>query len=798
MRTKLLSRAIALACFALVTTLAHAQTWTTLTTRPPAGISLCMLLTDGGVMCQSGSAWYKLTPDSSGSYLNGAWSGLASLPSGYVPDAFASAVLADGRVVVVGGEYNNGNFALTNLGAIYDPNANTWTMLPLPPSTGSPNHLQCIGDAPAAVLADGRLLVGSKLFQDLAVLDPATLSWSIVSATGKTDGFNSEEGWTLLPDGSFFTLDVKNAPSSERFLLTGPAAGIWANSGNTLQDLHTPTTSGPITAPGCPVYNPPGEIGPTLLRPDGTVFAVGANGFTGIYTPPAAGSTDPGAWAQGPQLPSGLNVEDGPGAVLPSGHVLFGASPGATGAGLQYFEFDGASLTGVPAPARAASDATYFTSLLVLPSGQVMFVDGSTTVQLYTPAGSPAYDPAWAPTIIGAPPTVNNATTYQISGTQFNGLNQGTAFGDESQNPTNYPLVRIVNNTTGHVFYAKTHDHSSMGVATGSTTVFTNFDVPANIEAGAATLQVVANGIPSAAVAVTVVNPNNPTATAASSSPNPSVFGQLVTFISTTTSSAGPPAGTVTFTEGATVWASNVTVDAAGRASFSTTALAVASHTITATFTGTAGWTNSSGSAAPQVVHKAATATAVSSSANPSVFSQPVTFTATVAATAPGSGVPAGTVNFRNGNATLGTGTLNGSGIATFTTSTLAVGTHSITAVYGGSTGFNTSTSLALTQTVNKDATTTTVTSSFNPSVHNQSVTFTATVAANAPGTARTTGTVTFKDGARTLRSVGLSAGHASFTTSTLSTGAHQITAVYGGSSSFLTSTSPVLVQTVN
>src|SRR5437870_3682003 len=117
-------------------------------------------------------------------------------------------------------------------------------------------------------------------------------------------------------------------------------------------------------------------------------------------------------------------------------------------------------------------------------------------------------------------------------------------------------------------------------------------------------------------------------------------------------------------------------------------------------------------------------------------------------------------------------------------------------AVYGGSTSFNTSTSPALTQTVNSD-TTTTVTSSLNPSVHNQAVTFTATVVANAPGTAAPTGTVTFKEGNRTLGSGSLSASHASFTISNLSKGTHPITAVYGGSSGFLTSTSPVLTQTV-
>jgi hypothetical protein len=131
-------------------------------------------------------------------------------------------------------------------------------------------------------------------------------------------------------------------------------------------------------------------------------------------------------------------------------------------------------------------------------------------------------------------------------------------------------------------------------------------------------------------------------------------------------------------------------------------------------------------------------------------------------------------------------------------TSTLAVGARSITAVYGGSANFKTSTSPVLTLTVNQDSTTSKVTSSRNPSTHNRSVTFTATVVANAPGKATPTGTVTFKDGSTTLGSGSLSSGKATYSTSRLSTGTHQITVVYGGSSSFLTSTSPVLVQTVN
>jgi hypothetical protein len=145
------------------------------------------------------SDWWKLTPDVNGSYLNGTWSQLATLPSGYVPLYFASAVLADGRVVIVGGEYNNGQFSLTDMGAVYDPIANTWILL------APPEGWAFIGDSQSCVLPDGRFLLGRKLDMQDAALDPSTLTWKRLDHTGKYDG-NSEEGWTLLPDGTGFHL----------------------------------------------------------------------------------------------------------------------------------------------------------------------------------------------------------------------------------------------------------------------------------------------------------------------------------------------------------------------------------------------------------------------------------------------------------------------------------------------------------------------------------------------------------------------------------------------------------------
>jgi hypothetical protein len=466
------------------TSISQAQTLRTLVHQPPGGAFLSFLLTDGSVMCQANSSsdWWKLTPDISGSYLNGTWSQLATLPSGYVPDDFASAVLADGRVVIDGGEYNNGAFTLTNLGAIYDPIANTWTSLPAPPGW------DFIGDSPSVVLPDGRFLVGRKLDMQMAVLDPATLTWTLLGSTGKSD-FNAEEGWTLLPDGTVFTFDVKNAPNSERYFVS---TQTWMTAGSTIVDLHSPSPFGclPYGDHGQFCYYPPGEVGPAVLRPDGTVFATGSYstagpGHTAIWTPGPT-TTDPGTWTVGPDFPNNDNAGDSFAALLTNGNVLVLGNSG------RLYEFNGVTLT---------PTLSTFGCLLVLPTGEVL-VTGS-GAQLYTPANT-TFSRSWAPRIKTFPATVVRGSTYQITGRQFNGLSQAASFGDELETSTNYPLVRIKNKATGHVFYARTHDHSTMAVATGTARVSTNFDVPAGTETGASTLQVIANGIPSKPVNITV------------------------------------------------------------------------------------------------------------------------------------------------------------------------------------------------------------------------------------------------------------------------------------------------------
>jgi hypothetical protein len=288
-----------------------------------------------------------------------------------------------------------------------------------------------------------------------------------------------------------------------------------------------------------------------------------------------------------------------------------------------------------------------------------------------------------------------------------------------------------------------------------------------------------------------------PTSTGLVSSLNPSVSGQSVTFTATVTAGTGTPAGTVNFKDGSTVLAT-VTLGANAQASYSTSSLSVGSHSITAAYAGNANFAASTSPAITQNVSAPSlvtTTTTVTSSLNPSVSGQPVTFTASVTAA---SGTPAGTVNFLDGSTVLTTVTLGSNAQATYTTSSLSVGSHSITAAYSGNATFAASTSGVITQTVTAPAktnTSTKVTSSQNPSRSGQQVTFTATISESSSATP--TGTMRFLDGTTTLATVNINGNSVTYRTSSLSIGSHSITAVYSGDQNFNGSTSPALTQTV-
>jgi hypothetical protein len=354
-------------------------------------------------------------------------------------------------------------------------------------------------------------MLANALTTQQALLNAGPLTWA-ATGSGKADD-NNEEGWTLLWDGNVLTVDAyvnfyPNCPldptGSELYLTL---LGSWISAGSTIVKL-----------PDCGPPNKSFELGPQVLRPDGTVIAFG--GTTSGVAHSAIFDSGTRNWAQGPDIPtvSGTpyTLADAPAALLPSANVLFAASRsnwetnGAFPPLTHFFEVaygtNNVTQVGDPSASDVASTNSYEWNFLVLPTGRILACETDfPNVWIYTPAGNA--DPAWAPHITGLTPynfTFWTGSTYLAYGRQFNGLSQGAAYGDDVQAATNYPLVQIVNATTGHVFYARTFGPSTMGIGpeddeSNQVYAFTHFTVPtkSEIEAGYSYLYVVVNGITS-------------------------------------------------------------------------------------------------------------------------------------------------------------------------------------------------------------------------------------------------------------------------------------------------------------
>jgi hypothetical protein len=289
-----------------------------------------------------------------------------------------------------------------------------------------------------------------------------------------------------------------------------------------------------------------------------------------------------------------------------------------------------------------------------------------------------------------------------------------------------------------------------------------------------------------------------PTTTALSTSTANAVVGQIETLTATVTTPINTPIGTVFFRDGDTLLGS-APVDGSGHATLQTS-LFVGTHALTATFFGVSGFADSTSAAATLTVSRATTTLTLGSSVNPAVTGQAVTFTAQVAAVAPGAGTPTGTVTFKDGNVVLGTVAVGPGGTAAFMTSFAAAGGHTVTAIYSGDATFVGSTQ-TLTEQVNaaptRKATTLALFASGNPVVVGQAVTFTATVR-DPSGTGTPTGTVTFFVGNTVVARVTLDAnGQARIRGSFSGAGLFTIRAVYGGDATFDTS-SQSLAEHVN
>jgi hypothetical protein len=401
---------------------------------------------------------------------------------------YASAVLADGQVFVAGGEYSGGNTAVDlNAAEVYDPLTNSWSDLPVPAGWTA------IGDAPSCVLPDGKLLLGSINSTQTAIFNPTTRTWTPGPAK---DDPSSEETWTLLPDATVLTAECTKHPHAEKYV---PSLNKWVSAETTPVDLVEASSI---------------EIGPALLLTDCRVFAIGATGATALFTMPNS-PEQAGRWTKGPSFPmqggQQLIAKDAPGCLLPNGRVMCAVSPAAGCAAsfggycppTYFFEFDPTTskLAPISQPGND-SEPSYQGRMLLLPTGQVLFVNETQDGWVYTPDGYP--QDSWRPCIASCANRLTAGQSFTLRGTQLNGLSQAVSYGDDAQMATNYPIVRIRNLASSHVVYCRTTGHSTMGVATGGALHSTNVAVPAAIESGPSELFVVANGIASAPYPVTI------------------------------------------------------------------------------------------------------------------------------------------------------------------------------------------------------------------------------------------------------------------------------------------------------
>jgi len=475
-------------------------TWTDTTAKLPFvdGPWNPKQLTDGTVLvedfCTSPEQWYKLTPDNKGNYVNGTWSAIATMPTGYSPLFFASQILTDGRLIVNGGEYNDCSGDWTNKGALYDPVGNTWT------TVNPPTGWSSIGDAQSVILPDGSYMLADccGTAEAIASISGTTVTWKS-TGTGKADD-DDEEGWTNLPGGNVFTVDTwKLNSTGDNYEIYDTSTGAWTSQGFT-PDILTETSTR--------------ELGPATLTPlhgsKGTILQFSAQTTTAINDVYDVASN---TWKSGIAMKVGSTVydsADAPGATLPDGRVLVEASPGTFSTPSHFWEWSisrkgRVSATQVNDTKQAANTSSFEGNLMVLPTGQVIWDNSQVTpneVAIYTPKGSPKA--AWLPVVSSVSATLKvGSTKNAFSGTNFNGFDLGGAYGDDAQQFTNWPLVRITNTKTGDVCFGRSYGFSTMGVWTSGTTN-AEFDLPKTCETGASTLQVIVNGIASTGTSVTL------------------------------------------------------------------------------------------------------------------------------------------------------------------------------------------------------------------------------------------------------------------------------------------------------
>ena len=684
---------------------------------------------------------------------------------------------------------------------------------------GSPNGQNLI-DALAGPPANGFTLTNSALTTGLSINQGA--AGAVTITVNDQGGFSGSVNLAVsaLPGGVTGTFGTNPTTGTSVLTLTASSSATPGSAYVTVTGTSgsvTATTSFSLTvvAPGFALSVPPASV--TMTNPTVpvtvTVTVNELDGFTGSVTLAASG------------LPSGMTATFSPNPTTGSSVLSLTADSSITIGGF-YLTITGTAGTLSASTHLYAIVENPFFTLSDAPGSLTLNQGGSSssgiTVTPYngftgnvtlTASGLPSgvtasFNPnpltassvvtltasssatpgSYSLTITGTSGTLTASTSLALTVINPSPSNTTTTL-SSSANPSTYGLSVTFTAAVSPTSATGTVQFLDGSTALGTVTISGGWAAisVATLSIGAHSITAVYSGdgnntASTSAVLSQTVN-KIASSVAVAASPNPSTFGQSVTLSAAVTPNTAT--GSVQFLDGATVL--GTATIAGGAATLSITTLSVGTHSITAVYSGDGNDASSTSAALSQTVNKIVSSVALASSVNPSTFGQPVTFTAAVS---PASAT--GSVQFLDGPTALGTATVGG-GVAGLALTTLAVGSHSITAVYSGDTNDSASTSAVLSQTVNKVVSSVALASSANPSTVGHSVTFTATVTPSAA-----TGTVHFLDGATALGTVTIGGGTAALSLTTLAVGSHSITAAYSGDANDAAATSAVLTETVN
>jgi len=494
----------------LLSTTALAAEWNRIT-DPPAAPSNMLLLTNGEVMTLTSDrgpnigmpdrsqVWMRLSPDARGDYSSGSW--VFTTPMSIPRLFFASNIVRDTRLIVIGGEYSGPNLQpnWTRTGEAYDPATDTWNAI-------APHPEQQFGDVPTILLDGDRILAGSLFTRNTWIYHYPTDIWEQDPIPKVYDDRSDEETWVKLPGGRILNYDLFQSiriPNGQFAEIFDPVANTW---------LPASPTDG--TAAGfIPQLSDDSigfELGGALLqrsqrirRRDGTqeVFYIGATGHTAIYNPTR------NEWRAGPDILGeargikGLfGADDAPAAELPTGHIIFTADAGPISRTFspptRFFIYDPESniisQMSTPFDAHLDNIPAYETRLLVLPTGQILYGD-MRGVEMWVFTADGTVPGAFRPKVDDVVLGLAGSNSYTLIGRQLNGASSGSSYGDDVESDENYPIVSLTARD-GSVFYATTSNWSNTDVGKqGAQTV--DFTIQEGIPAGKYRLVVSGAGI---------------------------------------------------------------------------------------------------------------------------------------------------------------------------------------------------------------------------------------------------------------------------------------------------------------